>query len=44
MRDVMKLADNTVNIRIQTMRAFLRWCHKEEYIVDPIHEAKNYKY
>ncbi|PGY10626.1 tyrosine-type recombinase/integrase [Bacillus sp. AFS031507] len=38
MRDVMKLADNTVNIRIRTMRAFLRWCHKEEYIVDPIHE------
>jgi integrase/recombinase XerD len=38
MRDEKGLADNTVNIRIRTMRAFLRWCYKEEYISNPIHE------
>ncbi|MEH7504924.1 tyrosine-type recombinase/integrase [Neobacillus drentensis] len=32
------LQPTTVNIRIRTMRAFLRWCYLEELIKTPIHE------
>ncbi|QIZ07646.1 tyrosine-type recombinase/integrase [Priestia megaterium] len=32
------LQPTTVNIRIRTMRAFLRWCYLEELIETPIHE------
>ncbi|MFP5111392.1 tyrosine-type recombinase/integrase [Bacillaceae bacterium C204] len=28
----------TVNIRVRTMRAFLRWCYMENLIDNPIHE------
>ncbi|WHZ05843.1 tyrosine-type recombinase/integrase [Neobacillus sp. YX16] len=38
MKEEKGLAPNTVNIRIRTMRAFLRWCYKENHIVEPIHE------
>lgn len=33
-----KLMPNTVNIRIRTMRAFIRYCHKENLIDEAIHE------
>src|SRR6478609_1731988 len=33
-----RLKPNTVNIRIRTMRAFLRWCYKEKLIHEPIYE------
>ena len=32
------LQPTTVNIRIRTMRAFVRWCYLEELIETPIHE------
>ncbi len=32
------LSPVTVNIRIRTLRAFLRFCYKEGYIQQPIHE------
>ncbi|WP_427036591.1 tyrosine-type recombinase/integrase [Cytobacillus pseudoceanisediminis] len=32
------LSPVTVNIRIRTLRAFLRFCYKEDYIQHPIHE------
>ncbi|MEH7116878.1 tyrosine-type recombinase/integrase [Neobacillus vireti] len=32
------LKPTTVNIRVRTMRAFLRWCYKEDLIDEPIHE------
>jgi integrase/recombinase XerD len=32
------LQPTTVNIRIRTMRAFLRWCFLEQFINEPIHE------
>jgi integrase/recombinase XerD len=38
MKDEKGLAPNTVNIRIRTMRAFLRWCYNEKHISEPIHE------
>ncbi|WP_245308318.1 tyrosine-type recombinase/integrase [Halalkalibacter urbisdiaboli] len=31
------LMNSTINIRIRTLRAFLRWCHSEEYIDEAIH-------
>ncbi|WHY88202.1 phage integrase SAM-like domain-containing protein [Neobacillus novalis] len=33
-----ELSPMTVNIRIRTMRAFIRYCHKKEWIYEPIHE------
>jgi integrase/recombinase XerD len=32
------LQPTTINIRIRTMRAFLRWCYLEQLIETPIHE------
>lgn len=32
------LSPVTVNNRIRTLRAFLRFCYKEDYIQHPIHE------
>jgi integrase/recombinase XerD len=32
------LSPVTVNIRLRTMRAFLRFCHSEGYVETPIHE------
>lgn len=34
----MELSPVTVNVRIRTMRAFIRFCFKEGYIDTPIHE------
>ncbi|MGF6950974.1 integrase/recombinase XerD [Neobacillus sp. B4I6] len=33
-----ELSPMTVNIRIRNMRAFIRYCHKKEWINEPIHE------
>lgn len=33
-----ELMSNTINVRIRTIRAFLRWCYEEEYIDRPIHQ------
>jgi integrase/recombinase XerD len=38
MKEEKGLAPNTVNIRIRTLRAFLRWCYRENHISEPIHE------
>lgn len=38
MRNEKGLAPNTVNIRIRTMRAFVRWAYLEKLIDAPIHE------
>jgi integrase/recombinase XerD len=38
MTDEKGLKPTTVNIRVRTMRAFLRWCFKENLIDEPIHE------
>ena len=32
------LSPVTVNVRLRTLRAFLRFCYKEGYIQQPIHE------
>jgi integrase/recombinase XerD len=32
------LQPTTVNIRVRTMRAFLRWCYLEKLIGEPVHE------
>lgn len=32
------LSPVTVNVRIRTLRAFLRFCYKEGYVLHPIHE------
>lgn len=32
------LAKTTMNVRIRTTRAFLRWCYEEGHIAEPIHE------
>ena len=32
------LAPTTANVRIRTMRAFLRHCYQEDWIEEPIHE------
>ncbi|MFD4820870.1 tyrosine-type recombinase/integrase [Peribacillus butanolivorans] len=33
-----ELSPMTVNIRIHNMRPFIRYCHKKEWINEPIHE------
>ncbi|MDM5326797.1 hypothetical protein [Neobacillus sp. CF12] len=34
-----ELSPMTVNIRIRNMRALIRYCHKKEWIGEPIHFA-----
>jgi integrase/recombinase XerD len=38
MKNEKQLKPMTVNIRVRTMRAFLRWCYLEKMIDEPIHE------
>ncbi|CAM3430997.1 site-specific tyrosine recombinase XerD [Aeromicrobium ponti] len=38
MLDEKQLNPVTVNVRIRTIRAFLRYCYMQNYIKDPIHE------
>jgi integrase/recombinase XerD len=38
MRSEKGLKPMTINIRIRTMRVFLRWCYLENFIDEPIHE------
>lgn len=32
-----EFAPSTVNIRLNTLRAFLRWAHEKQYLLEPLH-------
>ncbi|MCL7747310.1 phage integrase SAM-like domain-containing protein [Halalkalibacter alkaliphilus] len=36
-----KLMNSTINIRIRTVRAFLRWCYNEDYLTKPFTKSLN---
>jgi integrase/recombinase XerD len=38
MMDERKLAPTTVNIRLRTLRTFLKWLYAREYIQEPLHD------
>ena len=38
MKDEKRLSPVTINIRIRTLRTFLRWLEREGYLSEPLHE------